>query len=123
MLTQLIKFSIVGVLNTAIHYVIFFYLYSYLGVYHLLASATGFCFAVTNSYFVNKHWTFAQRNSNKSHQFVKFLTVNLVALMVNLTGMLLLVESFQVNPLLAQLVMIVITLTVNFMGTKFWSFR
>ncbi|MCP4078538.1 MAG: GtrA family protein [Gammaproteobacteria bacterium] len=123
MLTQLIKFSTVGFLNTAIHYAVFFYLYSFLGVYHLLASTAGFCFAVTNSYFVNKHWTFGYKNGYQSHQFYKFLIVNLISLMINLTGMLLLVDSFLLDPLLAQLVMIVITLVVNFIGTKFWSFR
>ena len=123
MFTQLIKFSMVGVLNTAIHYGVFFYLYSYLEVYHLLASTAGFCFAVTNSYFVNKHWTFGHTNGYQSQQFFKFLTVNLISLMINLVGMLLLVEAFLLNPLLAQFIMIVITLVVNFIGTKFWSFR
>ncbi|MBT4075643.1 MAG: GtrA family protein [Gammaproteobacteria bacterium] len=123
MLTQFIKFSIVGIFNTLIHYAVFYYLYSYLGLYHLLASATGFCFAVTNSYFVNKHWTFKGSDTKSRYLFIRFLIVNLISLTINLTGMLILVELFLINPLLAQLLMIIITLVVNFMGNKFWSFR
>ncbi len=123
MLTQFIKFSIVGIFNTLIHYAVFYYLYSYLGLYHLLASATGFCFAVTNSYFVNIHWTFKDSDTKSRYLFFRFLIVNLISLTINLTGMLMLVELFLINPLLAQLLMIIITLVVNFMGNKFWSFR
>lgn len=123
MLTQFIKFSIVGVLNTTIHYGVFYYLFSVVGIYHLLASGAGFCCAVLNSFVMNRYWTFNTHNSAGEHLFTKFVIVNLLSLSVNLAGMIVLVESLLLNPLLAQLITIVFTLIINFTGTKYWSFR
>ena len=123
MLTQFIKFSLVGLLNTAIHYGIFYVTYQYMGLYHLLASTIGFCFAVTNSYLINKHWTFKTRGSKVHHEFAKFITVNLVTLSINLGSMALLVEQCGMDPRIAQLASIGLTLSINFLGNKFWTFR
>ncbi|MCB2183897.1 MAG: GtrA family protein [Desulfobulbaceae bacterium] len=122
MLSQFFKFSLVGVANTVIHYGVFYLLYSVWGLYHLLASALGFIVAVTHSYILNKFWTFKRRGSPVSREFSKFVLINILSLTVNLTGMAVLVESFQVNPLLAQLVTIAITMVINFLGNKFWTF-
>ena len=123
MLTQFIKFSLVGVLNTSIHYGIFYVTYEYMGLYHLLASTIGFCFAVTNSYLINKHWTFKARGSNVHHEFAKFIIVNLITLSINLGSMAMLVEQFAIDPRVAQVASIGLTLSINFLGNKFWTFR
>ena len=123
MITQFIKFSLVGILNTAIHFAVFYALYSFMGVYHLLASAIGFGFAVTNSYFINKHWTFKSTGSNIRNEFSKFFIVNLFSLTVNLASMAILVEICFIHPPVAQLATIVITLMINFSGNKYWSFN
>ncbi len=123
MLTQFIKFSLVGVLNTAIHYGIFYVTYTYMGLHHYLASTLGFCVAVTNSYLINKHWTFKTKGSNVNREFAKFIIVNLITLSINLGSMALLVEQFSMDPRIAQLASIGLTLSINFLGNKFWTFR
>ena len=123
MITQFIKFSLVGILNTAIHFAVFYALYSFMGVYHLLASAIGFGFAVTNSYFINKYWTFKSTGSNIRNEFSKFFIINLFSLTVNLASMAILVEIYFIHPPVAQFATIVITLMINFSGNKYWSFN
>lgn len=123
MLAQFIKFSMVGVLNTAIHYGVFYALYRYAGLYHLLASTAGFCFAVVHSYILNKLWTFQRRGARIRAEFLKFFLVSILSLCVNLAGMAILVELLLVHPPVAQLVTIGITLVVNFLSNKFWTFR
>jgi putative flippase GtrA len=122
-LIQFTKFSLVGLLNTAIHYGVFFCLYRFMGVHHLIASGIGFCFAVTNSYLINKYWTFKSRASDVRREFTKFLIVNLLSLSVNLASMAILVELLSIHPPIAQFVAIGFTLLVNFLGNKFWTFR
>ena len=117
------KFSLVGLLNTAIHYGVFYCLYRFMAVYHLLASGIGFCFAVTNSYLINKYWTFQSRGSDIRREFMKFLTVNLLSLSINLASMAILVELLSIHPPIAQFVAIGLTLLVNFLGNKCWTFR
>ena len=123
MLKQFIKFSLVGLLNTAIHYGIFISLYDFLGVYHLFASGIGFCFAMTNSYVINKRWTFQSRGSDVRGEFVRFFIVNLISLSINLGSMAVLVELFLIHPPVAQFVTIGLTLAVNFLGNRFWTFK
>jgi putative flippase GtrA len=123
MLTQFIKFSLVGVLNTGIHYGVFYSLYEFVGLYYVLASGIGFCLAVTNSYFMNKFWTFKRRGSNVRREFMKFFIVNCLTLSINLGSMAILVELFAMHPPVAQLVTIGFTLMINFLGNKFWTFK
>jgi len=94
-----------------------------MGLHHLLASTLGFCVAVTNSYLINKHWTFKTKGSNVRHEFAKFIIVNLVTLSINLGSMALLVEQWAMDPRIAQLASIGLTLSINFLGNKFWTFR
>lgn len=121
MLTQFIKFSIVGVLNTAIHVGVFNLLYYFMQ--YLLAQSIGFLFAVTNSYYINKNWTFKSRNRDVKREFTRFMIVNLVSLSVNLGFLAALVELWHFNPRVAQLLTVVVSLAVNFTGNKFWTFR
>jgi len=123
MLKQFVKFALVGVLNTAIHYGVFYSLYEFVGLYYVLASGIGFCLAVTNSYFFNKFWTFKRRGSDVRREFVKFFIVNCLTLSINLGSMAILVELFAMHPPVAQLVTIGITLVINFLGNKFWTFK
>ena len=123
MLKQFVKFSLVGVLNTTIHYGVFYTLYEFLGLYYILASGLGFCLAVTNSYICNKYWTFKSRGADVGREFVKFFIVNIVSLSINLACMAILVELFDLHPPVAQVVTIGITLIVNFTGNKFWTFK
>ncbi len=123
MISQLMKFSLVGVINTLIHYALFYLFYSVFGVYHLLASTIGFIAAVINSFILNKYWTFDSNSPQLVKQFVRFFSVSLIALLINLATMALLVEWWMIDPLIAQLAAIGFTLLVNFAGNKWWSFR
>jgi putative flippase GtrA len=120
---QFIKFSLVGVLNTAIHYGVFYVLYSVGEFYYLLASGVGFCVAVTHSYILNKFWTFKRRGSRVREEFIKFFIVNIFSLAINLSGMAIFVELLAVQPPIAQMITIGLTLVINFLGNKFWTFR
>jgi putative flippase GtrA len=119
---QFIRFALIGVVNTLIHYGVFMLLYA-IGLFHLLASVTGFLCAVTNSFIMNKRWTFKTQGTSRKQEFTKFFLVNLVSLGVNVVSMLVFIEVLNVAPPLAQLLTIGLTLVVNFTGTKYWVFK
>ncbi|WIJ65174.1 GtrA family protein [Serratia nevei] len=52
------KYAAVGVLNTAIHWAVFFCMLRYLGADQALSNFVAFCIAVTFSFFVNTKVTF-----------------------------------------------------------------
>jgi putative flippase GtrA len=119
---QLLKFLVVGVLNTALQYVVFILLYGIGGINYLVASAVGYCLGMVNSYFLNRQWTFASVNDQILVEAMRFVAVNLVALGTN-TGLLFLLVSVQsMQPQVAQLWAIVGSVTVNFVLNRFWTF-
>ena len=78
---------------------------------------------MANSYVMNKRWTFRSSGSDVRREFIKFFIVNLISLSINLGSMAVLVEVFSIQPPVAQLVTIGVTLAINFSGNRFWTFK
>ena len=120
---QLFKFLIVGVLNTAIQYVVFVFLYSIAGINYLVASTAGYCLGMVNSYLLNRRWTFASGNVQILGEAIRFTAVNLAALGTNAGLLFLLVSIQNMQPQIAQLWAIAGSVIVNFVLNKFWTFK
>lgn len=121
-MVQFIKFAVVGVLNSAIQYVVFLLLYSLNGTQYLLASIIGYLAGMTNSYILNRRWTFGSRNQQLLTELSKFVTVNLISLGANLGLLLLLVSTGVMVPQWAQVLAITGSTLVNFVLNKVWTF-
>lgn len=123
MVRQFIKFGLVGFLNTLIDYILFTAFFYLLDIHYLYANAMSFTIAVTNSYLLNRRWTFRSDNPNWRAEAAKFLTVNIIGLGLSEIILFILVEHFQMYQLLAKAMAIVVVLFWNFTGTRFWAFR
>ena len=121
-MAQFIKFAIVGVLNSAIQYLVFLFLYSLTGTPYLLASIIGYLAGMINSYILNRRWTFGSRSQKLFTELSRFVAVNLVSLGVNLGLLYLLVSTGVMIPQWAQVVAIVGSTLVNFVLNKVWTF-
>lgn len=119
---QFIKFALVGILNSAIQYLVFLLLYSLVGTQYLLASVIGYVAGMTNSYILNRRWTFGSRNQQLLTELGKFVVVNLVALSANLGLLFLLVSTGVMVPQWAQVLAITGSTLVNFVLNKVWTF-
>ncbi len=120
---QFIRFGIVGVLNTAVQFVVFSALFRLFSLPMLLASGIGYLAGIVNSYLLNRVWTFEVSNQRRTSEFMRFVAVNLVAMGVNLGVLKILVESRDLVPEVAQVLAIGSSLVVNFCGNKWWTFR
>ncbi len=120
---QAAKFGLVGIANTAIHYIVFYVLYVLLGVYYLLSSTIGYGAGLLNSYVVNRAWTFKSKSVDTKMEFAKFVVVNLISLGANLAALNLFVVQGGLRPEVAQAMAIFFSLAVNFAGNKFWTFN
>jgi putative flippase GtrA len=121
-MVQFIKFAIVGVLNSAIQYLVFLFLYSLGGTQYLLASIIGYVAGMINSYILNRKWTFGSRNQQLLTELGRFVAVNLISLGVNLGLLYLLVSTGVMVPQWAQVVAIAGSTLVNFVLNKIWTF-
>ena len=93
-----------------------------MGVPYLLAQTCSYGCGILNSYFFNKYWTFGVAGI-RTDELVKFLILNLSALVVSL----LLVYSFHTSlhiPLLpAKILATALTMVISFLGSRVWVFR
>ena len=56
-------------------------------------------------------------------EVIKYLILNIVGLAINTLIMIVLVESYNLNPLIAQIIAMSVVIFYNFFGSKFWVFR
>lgn len=127
-LGQILRFGIVGVLNTLVDYGIFNLLHGVFGVPILIASPIGVAVGILNSFLWNKHWTFsAGRSAAWKREAAVFLVVSLIGLALNTLGLWVLNHIFGDTSLLAvnlqKLGASIISLTWNFLGYRYLTFR
>lgn len=126
-LKQFIKFSLVGVINTLIDFLIYLgltRLIFWFSHYYLVANAISFSLAVINSFILNRYWTFQESQKVDLHfKFIKFFAVNLLTLIIVELSLYYLVAHLLVYDLLAKMVVILISVVLNFCLSKFWVFR
>ena len=77
---------------------------------------------MTNNFWWNRHWTFGAGDGHAGFQAARFFTVSVVGLGVNLVLLELFVEQLGLAALPAQAIAVALTMPVNFIGNKLWTF-
>ncbi len=147
---QFLKFATVGAMNTAIDWSLAFLLTYYTPIPRVLGSgivnllslpmrpevlavwvtkviSSGT--ATLNSFIWNRRWTFRVRDRQaRTKQFAKFVTVNVIGMLLNSTITTLLLRPFLPDPprltfMACQATATAIVLFWNFFANKYWTFR
>lgn len=80
---QMVKFAIVGVLNTLVDFAVFQALNLLLGWVYA-AQVIGYTCGIVNSYLWNSNWTFREQRTRSLREIVLFVLVNVASLGVSL---------------------------------------
>jgi putative flippase GtrA len=118
----MIKFGLVGVLNTAIGWGTFFVLFHFFSFNYVLANTIGNILGFINSFFWNKFWTFKSKDLRYEEMFL-FILVFLICLAVQSGILIVFKEVFKWNVYLSQIISMVIYTLLNFIGNKWFTFR
>ena len=123
---QFIKFGIVGVSNTLIAYIAYS-ICVYVGIHYLIANAIGFFISVLNAYYWSDRFVF-KKGEGESRSALWTLAKTYIA--YGSTGLLLAsillclyVDKLHISEYIAQLLVLVVTIPLNFIINKFWSFK
>jgi putative flippase GtrA len=119
---QLLKFAIVGASGYVVNLAVFAALAAGADVHHIAAAVAAFCVAVANNFICNRHWTFRAGAGDAGFQAPRFLAVSLVALVLNLVLLEILVSGAGAPELTSQAVAVAVSMPVNFVGNKLWTF-
>lgn len=133
---QLLRFAIIGGINTLVDFAILNALSWVTGIYSgdgiIILNIISFTVAVVNSYFLNKRWAFQDPSGGAgSRKFTLFLAVSVIGAMINTATVRIITTN--VDPVLglapelwlnaAKAAATGLSLIWNFVGYKFWVFR
>ncbi|MDO8460454.1 MAG: GtrA family protein [Nanoarchaeota archaeon] len=121
---EFIKFVAVGVVNTVINLFVLYILTEFFSVWYILSSLLAFLLAVTNSFIMNTIWTFKSNIKHKTAiRYTKFFIVSIITALFNLLFLYVFTEFVGLWYMLSQLIAIALTLMINFVGNKFWTYK
>ena len=118
---QLLQFGLVGASGYFVNLFVFAISVGPIGVHYIPAAVIAFCVAVSNNFWWNRHWTFDAKHGHAGFQAMRFLTVSVAALGINLIALELLIQAGMPD-LPAQAIAIAIAMPFNFIGNKLWTF-
>ena len=119
------RFSLVGVVNTAIDFIMFSIFRGVFGVNYLLSQVIGYSSGITNSFILNRRWTFEKQESDKKTflELLQFCMVNMVSLGITLIAMNLFVKNLNINVYVSKILVTLLAQITNFVGYKLWVFK
>jgi len=109
------RFLLAGATNTLLSYLLYLFLLEFF--VYLLAYSIAYCIGIALSYFLNVYFVFKQRASLTS--FVKFPIVYVIQYGLGAVILWLLVDRAGMAPEIAMLGVIVVTIPVTFLASRF----
>lgn len=113
--SEFFRFLLVGVSNTLVAYVVFLLLLPFLP--YIYAYTLSYCTGVLNSYFMNVLFVFKERMSLRN--FIKFPLVYVVQYLLGVSILWLLVGQIGVSPVWAMVVVVIVTVPITFLASRF----
>ena len=123
---QFIYFCIIGGINTALDFGVYILLTrssSFFKEYFFIANIISFSIAVTNSYILNRRYTFKSNNGNIRSEYTKFIIVNIFGVIFNTLILVFMVDTFGIHDLIAKAIAVGVVLFWNFYMNRRWTFK
>ncbi len=120
---RILKFSLVGVINTSVDFVVFIILVHVMLWEVLLANTVSYSLGTFNSFFMNKHWTFQDRTrySSSLGSFFNFVLINASSLIISSAVVFFLSKS--IPAVLAKIFSVCGVLAWNYILTRRFVFK
>lgn len=117
------RFLIVGLLASIINLLCFYILFYKLNVYETLSYSISYVLGVVIGFIFNKRWSFNYKKESNKALFSKYLIVYTFNLFVGMGIFELVLIMSNIEELLVQAIVIIITAVSNFIGLRKFVFR
>lgn len=123
---QFLKFGVVGLFNTMLAYAVYASMVLS-GIHYLAANAAAFVAGVLNAFYWSDRYVF--QKAEDEHRclwatLVKtFVAYGSTGLVLNSILLYILIDLAALHDLVAQLLCLGVTVPLNFLLNKFWSFK
>lgn len=122
---SIIRFGIVGCINTGVDFITFTLLLSVFGIDKLACQVGGYSMGIINSFVLNKLWTFNDKKekTNTAAQFVKFVATNVISLVISLVGLNILSNKLYINVYVSKVIVTLFLQVFNYVVYKVFIFK
>lgn len=119
LIKQIIKFGIIGAIAFLIDYSLLYICTEFFGIYYLTSSIISFTISVIFNYIASVKWVFEVDNEqNKTYQFILFIIMSIIGLIINQVIMWLTVEKLMIYYMISKLIATFIVMVWNFVTRK-----
>lgn len=119
---QLVKFCVVGLMNTAVSYVTYA-VFVLLQVHYIISSLIAFVVSTANAYFWNDRFVFKNSGGRWRGILKTYCSYALTGIFLYNALLYLLVDICGISEFLSPLLVLVVTIPCNFLLNKFWTFK
>lgn len=121
LISQILKFGVVGGAAFVIDYGLLFLLTEYLNIHYLVSGMISFSVSVIFNYILSVFWVFnIRKKRNVKKEFILFIVFSILGLGINQIIMWLLVEKIGYYYMLAKIAATIIVMVYNFITRKFF---
>lgn len=113
---ELLKFVIVGVINTLHYYILYVCLIELFGSNYLVSYVIATCSSMIGSYFLNTYFTYQVKPQWKS--FLLFPLSQLANVFIQFLGLIILIDILQLHELLAPILLVFISIPITYFITR-----
>ncbi len=125
-LLQFVKFSLVGFLNTILHYFVYL-VCTFMEIEYIFANFIAFTISVINSFYWNNKYVFKDKTAVKRSAIITFvrtyISYGATGILLNSVLLYIEIDIWRMNKLIAPIVNLLITIPLNFIVNKFWAYR
>ena len=118
---QFSRFVVVGILNSVWGYSLIFGFMWFFGWTPVVSNVAGYAISLITSFFLHRNFTFESQGKRR-YEFVKFVIVFCVAYGANIAALYLLVESYNTNAYLSQILAGFLYVVISFVLNKLFVF-
>lgn len=123
---QFVKFGIVGVSNTAISLIVYYIIYWINPEWYMIGNGAGWVISVANAFFWNNKYVFKSQSEGVKQLLKRigktYLSYGATFLM-STAFLYVEVDILHWSAVICPIINLVITIPVNFLLNKFWTFH
>ncbi|HOY56346.1 MAG TPA: GtrA family protein [bacterium] len=121
---KFVRFSISGVVATLVDVLLLYILVEWLEVWYLIAAVPSFLVGSFVHFLISFGWVFEhEREKRFWHKYLKFTSIHILSLGINLVLMYLFVQFFHTHYLIGKAAAVIGSLAWNFWGNKKFTFK
>ena len=119
---QFIKFGIVGVSNTAISLAVYYVFVFISQDLYIVGNTIGFVVSVLNAYYWNNKFVFNKTEKGNTKLLIKTFTSYGGTFLLGTALLFVMVNYVGISEKIAPMINLFITVPLNFLLNKFWTF-